>query len=257
MLNEYRPIQVFADQTEIASDNRVRVQGRSNMTLLPDFFLVDIYNLSDYDKTTLYSAKELYVYGEKNSIICYGEIEGLYEHEEGSNQIISVSVSDGQSFWQAKADITVGGGAWVKDTIRMILEGAKLGVFVCDDIRMPRGQTFSGRIADIINVMAVSVRARAYIFCGTLFMVGKDSPVNVVNIEPDDVIIEPKKVEDALIMKTKIKGYDVGGVVSYEDTKYRVITRAVDADNFAGEWSTEMTLVREEDFTRDRMGGGW
>ena len=245
MFNELRPIQVLVDNQEIATENRIRVQGRANMTLLPDFFLIDIYNLTDEDMVKLRQAKKMLVYGEKSTLICSGDIEGLYQHEENSNDIISVSVSDGMEFWKSTVNVTVGSGAWMKDVVRMILKGASFGTFLCDNVRMPRGQTFSGKIADVIHTMAVSVRARAYIFCETLFMVGKESPTNVV------------KIENGLILKTRVTGYEVGNVVEYERMKYRVITRAVDADNYSGNWGSEITLIREDIFISDGMEGGF
>jgi len=238
-------------------DNRVRVQGRSNMTLLPDFFLVDIYNLSGEDDVYVHNAKKLTVCDESGMSLCTGDIEGIYRHEEGANDVVSVSVSDGLEFWNTSADVTIGGGAYVKDAIKTILNGAEFGAFVCDDIRMPRGQTFSGRIADIIHMTALTVRARAYITHGILNFVGKDSMPNVVVINNDDVIISPSILEDALILKTKVKGYSVGNVIEYIGTRYRVIVQTVNVDNLTGDWSTEMTIVENEKFLMGGMEGGW
>ena len=257
LLNESRPLRVYADSKEISSDYRIRVQGRSNMTLLPDFFLVDIYNVSDFDKVDIRQAKKLSVSGDGGDLLCSGDIEGIYEHEDGTNNIISISVSDGQEFWNSRAETTIGGGAYIKDAIRTILKGADLGVVACEDIRISRGQTFSGRIADIVHTMAVSVRARAYIAKGVLNVVGKEYTSNVAVVSEDDVIMKPQYLEKACILKTKVKGYTVGNVVQYEGIKYRIIVQTINLDNMMGDWNTEMTLVENEEFIREGMEGGW
>ena len=245
------------DKKEIATDNRIRVQGRANMTLLPDFFLVDIYNLSNEDATVLVMGKLLYVYGEGKTLICCGEIEGIYEHEEGANDIITVSVSDGGQFWESKVAITIGSGAYVKDTIKTILKGVRFGDFLCNDFRMFRGQTFSGRIADVIHDMAVSINARAFVTGEVLNIIGKDNEENAIVINDDDVIAVPRQVDDVCILKTYVSGYSVGNIVNYQGVKYRVIVIAIDADNFEGEWSEEITLIENRAFWGKELGGGY
>ena len=179
LLNETRPLWLKADNTEIAKDKRIRVKGRSNMTLIPDFFMVDIYNLSEEDELSLRNAERLSVFGESMIILCSGEIQEIYTHVEQSNEIITVSISDGMKFWKSRADIAVSSGVWCRDAIKTILKNAKFGLFLCDDFRMPRGQTFSGRTADFINEFAISLSARAYILNNTLNIVGKESEEDI------------------------------------------------------------------------------
>ena len=257
MMNESRPLLAYADNRRIAVDNRIRVQGRSNMTLLPDFFLVDIYNLSGEDEVYVKKAKKFWICDENGLALCSGSIEGLYRHEEGSNDVLSISVSDGAEFWNGQTNVTVGSGAYVKDAVKTVLSGVDFGAFNCDDIRMMRGQTFSGRIADIIHVMAITVGARAYITGGVLNFVGKETIPNVKKIYDDDVIIRPNRIEHGMILKTKVRGYAVGNIVEYSNVMYRIIVQTVNVDNLTGNWSTEMTLVENEEFLRGGMEGGW
>ena len=256
-MNESRPLLAYADNQRIAVDNRIRVQGRSNMTLLPDFFLVDIYNLSGEDEVYIRKAKKVWVCDENGMTLCSGSIEGFYRHEDGSNDVLSVSVSDGVDFWNGRVNVTVGSGAYVRDAIKTILSGAEFGLFHCDDFRMMRGQTFSGRIADIIHIMAITVGARAYITGGVLNVVGKETVPNVKKIYDDDIIIDPQIIEHGMILKTKVRGYSVGNVVEYNRVMYRIIVQTVNVDNLMGEWSTEMTLIENEEFLRGGMEGGW
>ena len=254
LYNESRPLRIFADGTEIAKENRIRVQGRSNMTLLPDFYLASIYNLSEEDITILNFAKKINITAEGNSLICCGEIESVYAHEEGTNEIHDVSISDGMTFWNASVDTSVGKGSWVKDSVRMILSGVEFGSFLCDDVRMPRGQVFSGRLADCVSTMARSLGARAFITKGVLSFIASGRSVNTRTLREDDLILNPKIINGGMIVKTKVGGYSVGEVIEYGNAKYRVVSQGISLDNFSGDWNTEMILINEKTVG---MEGGW
>ena len=70
LTNEYRPLVLKADGQQIAAELRIRVRGTANMTLLPDLFLIDIYNISGEERATLDLASTLSVEDEQNACLC-------------------------------------------------------------------------------------------------------------------------------------------------------------------------------------------
>ena len=246
---------VFAESQEVAQNNRIRVQGRSNMTLIPDFFIVDIFNLSDEDLSHINDSKRLVVMMNDFTIVCSGEIDGIYKHSDGSNDIYSISIVDGRSFWEEKVNKTLVGGTWMNDAVRKILKSADYGVFMCEDYRMPRGQVFCGRLADSISTIAKGLKARAFIVNNVLSIIEKGRSVTTETLNDSEIITEPNKENGVVIVKTYARILIVGGIVIYDGIQYRVITQAFNLDNMSGSWDTESTLINENEF--ERMEGGW
>ena len=258
LYNDYRPLRVFVGNEEIAKDNRIVTKGRSSMTLLPDFYTVDMYNITDTDTAKLARAKTMYIYvGEELTLICTGTIEGIYSHEEGGNEVTSVSLSDGIEMWTAKTNIAIGRGSSVKDAMKRITAGFKLAPYFSGNARFPRGQAFSGGIIDPINILSKSVNARAFITNGTLYVIDKGQIINHFVLREDDLVIEPRYVGNVCIVKTLVSGYTSGAVVDFNNIQYRIIARAISVDNMEGDWDTEMVLFNESKITKEEMGGGW
>lgn len=231
---------------QIAVDHRIRVQGRANMTLLPDFFCVDIYNLPDADLGRIRNSKILFVTAIDNSTICYGQIEDVYVHSAGSNVITTIAVSDGQDFWEAKIRKTIGKGAGVKETLNAILEGAVFGSYLADNPRLVRGQTIYGPQPEIVRKAAQSVNARAFISHGVLHVVQKGKTDNTTIIPEDDIIDEPSIADGVCLVRVKVKGYAVGTMAIIRDKLYRIAAQSVEADNQSGIWRTDLVLVNED-----------
>ena len=259
MPNEFRPIWVYADDNEIAHEMRVRVKGRSNLTLLPDFFVVDLYNIISQDVAILKRAKMLMVRADDGAIVCNGEIEGIYVHEEGANTVTTVSVSDGQSFWGTSIDMSIGAGARMLDAVRTAISGIIApGGFYCDDIRLTRGQTISGRVADFVSTAARSLGARAYVTNNVLSIVSKGRGANMFTLYESDVIGSTEELGDAvLIVQIRTKSYTVGDIVNYQNKQRRIIARSINLDNLEGDWNVEITLADESAFSVKEMEGGW
>lgn len=258
MLSEYRPIWVYADENEIATDLRVRVKGRSNLTLLPDFYTVEIYNISATDESYLRNARTITVKVDRESIVCTGIIEGIYTHEERANTVTTVSVSDGGDFWQKTVNISIGKGASVFDVIRTIVDGsATIGVFLCEDIRMPRGQVCSGRVAEIVETFARSLHARAYITENVLNLVSKGSVTNTFNLNAEDTIGSLDTMDGVYVLKIKGRSFSVGDYIGYQGKNMRIIARAVSLDSQEGDWDIEISMVEDSMFTIEEMEGGW
>ena len=256
MQNETRPLKLKVDGAGIAENLRIRVKGRSNMTLFPDCFLVDINNLSAKELEAVRRAKYLSAVGEDQSTICYGEITDIYLHQEDLAKVTSITVADGKAFWETKVSKSVGAGASVRSAINSICEGIPVGSFLADDVRMLRGQTFVGRLPDCISTLAKTLNARAYITRGMLHFTQAGKADDPVTIQEKDLTGNPSKASGILILKTKVKGFPVGIMVRYNGRMYRLISQTIDADNQSGLWQAELMLLDESELDYDGMGGG-
>ena len=226
------------------------------MTLMPDFFTVEIYNLSDADLSTLRDAAHLSVAGEKGSVMVDGEIEDVYFRSVESNRVTMISVSDGKSFWDATVEKTIASGASIQTAIRNVVDSIPIGSILAQDAFLARGQTFSGRQAEAVRMMAKSLNARAFVAHGTLHIVEKGKTEYQLDIDPNEVIIEPKIAQGIMVLKTIVRGYPVGIIAQYGGSEYRLAAQSIDADNMNGAWDTELLLVSEIALDTYGMEGG-
>ena len=256
LMNEFRPLVLKADDEVIAEDLRIRIRGRSNMTLLPDLFQIDIYNMSDDDQATVSTAKVISATDENDSILCYGEIEDVYKHPEESNVITTLVIADGSAFAAMTVSKTIGSGSKVRDALYNLLGNGLCGSILAPDVRIPRGQTFSGKLSDAVSMLAKTVNSRAFYTHGAVFVVEKGRADDVLDLAEDDVIDEPSFAEGICIVKAKVKGYSVGTILNFRGNRYRLASQSIDADNQKGPWRTELTLVDEESLSAYGMEGG-
>lgn len=252
-LDEFRPMTVMAGDSQIAEEKRIRVQGSKNMTLFPDLFIVEIYNMSEEDLASLTDTKTLSVYGETGGLMCSGEIDDMFTKLSGANMITTISVSDGKSFWRSKINRTLGGGSSIKTVWQTIIKNAKIGVFAADDVKLIRGQTFTGRLAECVSMLAKSANGRAYITNGTVYITSKGRSSEMVSLSDEDIITDQDTATGARIVKTKVKGYPVGALVQLGNAQYRLVSQKFNADNFEGAWDAYLVLIKDTEF---EMEGG-
>lgn len=234
----------------------MRVRGRVNMTLLPDFFIIDVYNPSESDIGYVMNNKSIVVFTQKTSVLARGDVEDVYSRREGVNNVYSLSLADGQAFWETKVTKTLGQGVYFSATIRQIIQNATLGTYLAEDGRFFRPQTFNGRLADIVHDIARGVNARAFISHDVLHIVEKGKSEIVVSIMDSDLLEEPRFASGVCVVKAKTVSWPVGIIASFRGKEYRIATQAIDADNYSGPWQTEITLVDEEFLDKDGMDGG-
>lgn len=252
-MNEFRVLAVRAGDNQIADGQRVRVQGSKNMTLFPDLFAVEIYNMSDEDIAAISESGRISVFGETGGLLCSGEVDDIYSKQSGPNVITYISVSDGGRFWRSGVSVTLGGGSSVKSAIRSIVTGVSLGQMTTDDVPLSRGQTYTGRLPECISFLAKTLRGRAYVTNGTLFITAKGKSAEVVVLNEDDIILDQETATGARFIKTKIKGFPVGAIVEIGDARYRLVSQKFNADNYSGSWDSYLILIKDENF---EMEGG-
>ena len=256
MSPKIRELYAFCSDTQVFNECRIRVRGKANMTLLPDYFLVEVYNPSGIDISTVKNKNSLTIKTEYGVVLCSGEVEDVYTYRSGSNDVYAISISDGQTFWEKKISKSVGPGATFSTTIRQILQGATMGSYLAKDGRFVRPQTFDGRLADFVSDIAAGVHARAFISRNVLHIVEKGKAEIVVTIEEADTITVPNTATGVCVLRTDVKGWPVGVIVEYRSKKYRLASQEINADCFEGTWETTLTLVDEDYLDEDGMDGG-
>lgn len=256
MLNEFRPLVIKAGDQQIGEDARVRVQGSKNMTLLSDFFLFEIYNMSDTDFAAVNNNKMMYAYGMDGRLICCGEIDEIYTKVDNTNLVTSISVIDGKSFWETRVNKSFGGGTTISTTFRGLIQNASVGAFTAPDLRMIRGQTYTGRLAESISELAKSVHGRAYITNNTVYVTAKGRSSEIVYVNSEDVIEDRNSGSGLRIVKTIMKGYPIGTLVSLSNNQYRLVSQKISADNYKGSWDSILVLVDESVLPYNGMEGG-
>ena len=256
LLNEFRPLVIKAGGTEIGVDQRVRVQGSKNMTLLSDFFIFQIYNIASTDLSVINDNKMMYAYGLDGSLICSGEIDDVYTKTDGTNSLTEISVIDGKSFWETKVSKSFGGGSYISTTFRNLIQNASVGSFTADDLRMIRGQSYDGRLAENVSELAKSVHARAFITNNTVFIAAKGRAAEVITIGSDEIIDDQNNSVGLRVIKTVMKGYPVGALVNVDDKQYRLVSQKISADNYKGSWDSILVLVDEKELPVNGMEGG-
>ncbi len=256
LINELRELTAFCEGKEVFADRRIRVRGKANMTLLPDFFLVEVYNPDELDIATIERTGRLSLNTQNSAVLCSGEVEDIYIRAEGTNTIYSISLSDGQSFWETKITKSVGPGVYFSATIRQIMENATMGSYLAKDARFVRSQTFCGRLADFISDIAKGVHARAFISNNVLHVVEKGRSEIVMTVSDADVIDDPNFATGICIVRTEVKSWPVGVIISFRGKHYRLASQEINADNFRGSWETKLVLVDEDYLDEDGMDGG-
>ena len=224
------------------------MQGSKNMTLFPDLFAVEIYNMSDEDMGALTNSGKISIFGETGGLLCSGEVDDMYTKQNGPNRVTTISVSDGRAFWRSKVFVTFSGGAMASQVLHSMTTGVRLGSITADDVKFMRGQTYTGRLADCVAMLAKSMHGRAYVTNESLFITAKGRSAEVVSLNEEDVVLDQDSATGARIIKTTIKGFPVGALVEIGNAKYRLVSQKIDADNFGVAWDAYLILINDSEF---------
>ena len=257
MILDQRPMKVFVDgDTEVAKDLRKWLRGKTVMSLMPDYYLLDISGMSDSDLEIVKSSRKISVAGEDDSILCVGKVDEIYQYQNDMNEITTISIADGKDFWMSIANASLGKGATVRNTIVTCLGGFPLASYVADNAQLLRGQTYLDRLPDVVSTLARSVHARAYFTHGQVNVVKSGSASAVLNIPDKEILENPGFSNGVCTLKTKVKGYPIGLLVTIEKKhkKYRLVSQAFNADSWEGDWVSELMLI-DEDIVTDMEGG--
>ena len=256
MIVDHRPMAVYADNVEVAKDLRKYLRGKTTMSLLPDFYILDISGMSDEDYQYVKFCTIIKVVGEDKSILCLGKIRNIYRQQNDMNELTTISIADGMDFYNSLANASIGRGASIRNTLISVLGGFPLASYLADDARLTRGQVYLDRLPDVVSMLARSVRARAFFTQSQVHVVKHKATSSVLFIPDKEIIENPGLTNGVCVVKTKVKGYPVGLMTQLEgsEKQYRLVMQSLDADCWVGEWNSELTLIDED--AVDDMGSG-
>lgn len=250
-----RDLALTANGERIAAGFRIHVNGMACMTMLPDTYMIDVYNMSSGDLSLVRRYGQLSLSG-GGSVICSGSVQDIHQHMDDGSDLTTIIVADGQDIWSTRVSRTIGAGAGVRSALNALLGPSRLGSFLAEDIRLPRGQTFDGGLADIVTVLARTVGARAYVSRGLVHFAVPGKAPEAIRLTDEDLVSDPEYAEDVCNVYTRVRGYPVGALVSLNDQDYRLVSQSVDADTSKGPWRSVLTLISEDILKRDGMEGG-
>ena len=260
---ELRRLSVFIDGVQIADGLRIRLKGRATISLKPDLWVADIFELTQEDYDRLQDGNEIQITGEDDSVLCQGKIDEVYVHTEEDKEITSVTVADGIDFWESVVSLSLGGGNDAEKTIRYIVSRSsspvKISNIIAKNQTLVRGQVFQGRTVNYVRDLSKSINARAFITRNSLSVLDHRVPSTVIDMTSGDEIASAAYSNGVIVVRlTVMKGYQIGQIVLLPDTisKYRLICQSVDADNLKGSWQTELILLDDDMITDSDWSGG-
>ena len=263
-MDRIRELHLLVDGREIAQNTRMRLRGRSTMTLRPDVWELTVIGITDQTIAAIENAELIEVEGNDLSLLCRGQVEEVYTHSENGKIETTVMISDGMDFWLSTVNLAMAGGNSVKDTIRYLVSRCTAPVPITamqsKDATFSRGQAFHGRTAGYVATLAKSVKARAFFTRGNLAIMTMNIANDTVLLSEDDISGIVSRANGACIVKlAEMRGFPIGQLVQLPNDaeKYRLLCQSIDADSYQGVWQTELIMVEEKKIaTGDDWGGG-
>lgn len=251
---EGRTLYLYADDEEVADGLRMHVFGKSTMSLIPDQWQIDIWNLDDDTYGVLKSSSKITVKDQYGGCICDGRPSDVLNRVVSGREVTSVFIFDGESFWHSFSSFSVSKGTTIEKAIRELVYRSESDIPVVMDekieTRIQRGQTFFGRTAKYIDELTESCGMRAFITRETLFIISSKNGLTGCSLNQDDILDGPYTMENAITYKTDVKGYTVGQIINVEDNEivdqYVLVSYTVDADTQSGNWFSYLVLVKDE-----------
>ena len=245
-----RTLTVGADGQDILSFNRAHLSGRDALGLLPQMFMLCLWNLSESDYLMLSRAKKVTVRRE-NSVLAFGTVTDAHQEMTPDGLVTRVVFSSAIDLWEAGISLSLPAGASVSETVRALLEASGTGLsllaWMGEDPVFSRGQAFFGRAAECISSVLSAVHARGYLTENGLGIVPDlPMPVSMV-LSSSDLIDTPSFAAGGLmILRTSVTGWPLGKRVRVQWDRKAVegiiIERGVDADNVQGKWEAELLI---------------
>ena len=244
-----RTLRVFADGEELISFRHACLEGREALGLLPMPYRLRIRNLSDSDYYRLKAASGVEVLHDL-SVLASGQVSDVYRRLEPEGTLTEVMFSPGLSLWEATVSLTVEAGVTVSETVRRILQASGTGISLVsfpgpDPVRR-RPQAFFGRAAECVCEALSAAGGRGYLTPSGLCVVPRERlPVSLV-LSERDLLSDPVKVENLLVVRTPVTGWPLGKMVSVQwkglSAEGLIAERGVNADTQSGSWVAELVV---------------
>ncbi len=272
-----RSMTVWADGREIGSGCRMHLTGEKSMDLRPGLFRLTMYDPSPAAAGALCSAE--WLEGRAgNSGLASGRRWDARTGCFSGRRMTEAAFSPGMDLWESACAVSAAPGMKVSDTVRAVLRGSAgaagagrsgaggmggadagstgtggaefvLAGYAAEDPVMARGQSFFGRTADALAMLAETAGARAYLSPAGVVFCGKKNREPVLVLTEADLLSEPVAAEGCVVLTAGMAGWPEGAWIRYTwqgmKGEGRLMARAVDADTASGVWRTELLVERE------------
>ena len=245
-----RTLTVLADGKPVTGFYRARLSGRDALGLLPQMFMLRLWNLGESDYLLLSRAKRVTVKHE-DSALASGRITDVTRQMAADGMVTQVVFSPAIALWEAPVSLSVEAGVSVSETVRRILAASGTGIQLltwtgADPVRS-RGQAFFGRAAECVSAALSAASAGGYLTENGLGIVPASGLPVTLTLTEKDLIDEPSfAAGNLMILRTTVTGWPLGKRIAVEWKEKRaegiVLERSVDADNQEGGWESELLV---------------
>ncbi len=247
-----RSLTVLADGREVAGGCHLRLNGSESMSLQPGFFLLTVEDLPPSSASGISNASMLEVRS-GSSVLALGSIDDMYSFTNMGKNLTCVSFTSGLSLWESSVSFSAMPYIRLPDLVRTVLDlsgtDIRLAGFTGKVGCMSRSQSFFGRTADVLSLLAEAAEAYVYLSPAGVVFSGKTEKKVTVNLEASDLLSAPSPVSGYMVLRTKMVGWPFGARVRYvwkgTAGEGRIISRSLDADNVSGPWRCEL-LVKSD-----------
>ncbi len=248
-----RSLTVLADGQEVAAGCHLRLTGSESLSLQPGFFLLTAEDLPPSSGSLLSSAGELEVHA-GSSVLASGTIGDVYSFTRQGKNLTCVGFSSGLSLWESSVSLSAMRGVRLTNIVRAVLAlsgtDIPLAGFTGKDRTLPRAQSFFGRTADVLSLLAETAEAWAYLSPAGVIFSGKADRQIAVFLETTDLLSAPAPVSGHTVLRTAMVGWPFGARVRYvwegEYGEGRILSRSIDADNVSGPWRCELLVASDD-----------
>ncbi len=245
-----RELTVYADGQQTAGGSRLHLTGGRDLGLRPGLFLLEVYDASPNAAGKLSSAKALEVKS-GNSILAWGEVCDARTYTRSGSKLTEIAFSPGMKLWKSVCALTVTPGLKISDTVKAILRASgteiPLSCYTAEDPIMSRAQTFFGRTADALTLLAEAAKAKPCLTPAGLQFIGMKGKEVILTLTEGDILNDPEWTTEGVILRTKLKGWPEGSYIHY---KYKdmegfgqLMETSVDADTKEGPWQSEILVT--------------
>ena len=241
-----RKLFVYLDGELLPLHCRMHLCGRNEMTLSPTLFQLDLYLPSEDMTGQLSTGRKIAVHSTFDSVLATGSILDVLSETREGRQITSVIFSDGFPFTRSFVSASFSANTSLKTITETLLYSSSvplpLAGFTAADRTYPLGTSFFGSTADSLQSLAVDLNANVFLFRSGIYMLGRDSTPDIIDLTPEDVLDAVSSGKDVRILTTSMKGWPIGSMLRFGDLQGQILCQSFDADTGEGPWITKVIL---------------
>ena len=246
-----RSLTVLIDHIPLRCDGRIRLRGKEALSLYPDLFTLECWNLSQCSFLLLARSARLSILN-GNTCLAFGEISDVYRRTVPEGEITIVAFAKGLSMWETPVSLSIPAGTSASDTVSLILSHIHCGTggalsWPCDDPIFFRGQSFHDRAALCLGSVLSAAGAKGNLVPAGLCVIPDEGLPVSIRLTGRDLIDAPSfTAGNLMVISTVPIGWQVGATVELEYGGYirvgTIVERNLDLDTNAGSWKTELLV---------------